>query len=156
MVEYIKIEYAGAEIEIPKFLLRYWPHNLPLAKWPSFCGAGQGLGDTIVPDELCGVRIAAACFIHDIDWAISDSTDTWFLKSNARFFFNLRSLLIANSRKSRWRIEWQSLMYLLGVTVFGHKCFERGGEPGVLVSNPEDNPVVQDRILRLNSAIRQL
>lgn len=154
-MDFIKITYFGAELEIPKFLLKHWPSekDLSLDQWPTFCGAGEGFGDLVVPDVRCGVNVSCVCFVHDIGWAIADRDNTGFLKSNSRFFFNLRSLLLANSSKSRWKIEWTAFYYLLGVTTIGSKCFKSESDNATYI-DPEDNPVVQDRLLRLKKALR--
>lgn len=58
MIETTVITYGGAQIEIPEFLKDYWPLDQPLEEWPSFCGAGEGLGDKIVPEHICGVCVS--------------------------------------------------------------------------------------------------
>jgi len=48
-MNFVKISYWGADLTIPDFLEPLWPHDLPPEAWPTFCGAGQGWGDAIVP-----------------------------------------------------------------------------------------------------------
>ena len=65
--------------------------------YESYCGAGKGLGDTIVPETMYGMRISHICHIHDVSWEVSDGGLSDFAISNAMFLFNL---IIFVTRKS--------------------------------------------------------
>jgi hypothetical protein len=94
------ITYHGADLSVPEFLVSLWPHDLPLKKFPSFCGAGDGIRDIIVPEKVRGAILSPACFIHDIDWALAPSRSVYhFIMSNVHFLFNNRALVEAQLRK---------------------------------------------------------
>lgn len=59
-MKYEQVEYYGAKLTMPSFLVALFPVDLPAKKWPTFCGAGGGFGDRVVPDRIHGVRLAPA------------------------------------------------------------------------------------------------
>ena len=153
MIRTTTIRYAGANIEIPSFLVPLWPRGLPLESWPTFCGAGSGLGDRIVPDCINSVRIACCCFIHDIDWCMSDNSFTDFMQANLRLYLNLRNVVIANDKPGWFRkmaAERKCFVYFFCVCTFGHKLFTV--DPKYLTSyeDPTENPVVKEKLHRLS------
>ncbi|PID76818.1 MAG: hypothetical protein CSB24_04630 [Deltaproteobacteria bacterium] len=95
----IKVE--GIELIVPDFLVDLWPHHLRLDDFPSFCGAGSGLGDAIVPEKCWGLVLSPACFIHDISWLVCEASWAGFHQSNSMFVHNMLAL---NSR-SRWLLK---------------------------------------------------
>lgn len=142
------IIYAGAILEVPDFLVDLWPHELPLSDWPTYCGAGDGLGDRIVPDSIWGARVCPACFIHDIDWAIADGSYRAFQAANNRFKRNLVALTDAQlysqvriAAKIRCNTYW-----LVVSSPVGWRNYEPSG------SDPYTNPVVKDKLFRLARA----
>lgn len=149
MTRHVKIRYAGATLTIPEWLAPLWPYDLPLNRWPSFCGAGDGVGDAIVPESIRGVRVSPACFIHDVDWATSPDTISEFLASNFRLARNIRALILASSLpwwKKELAVVRAYTLWLGGVTTIGALCFDPLGESFV---DPLDNPVVQEKLHRL-------
>ena len=152
MIETTYIKYANTEIEVPRFLSTRWPFNLPLSDWPSFCGAGDGLGDRIVPDTINGNRVACCCFEHDISWILADATFAAFMKSNLRLYLNLRAVVIANDRPGWWRHmvgERKCFAYFLAVCTFGRKCFKSSPYDCDVYENPLDNPAIKDKLKKL-------
>jgi hypothetical protein len=95
-METTTVNYAGAELDVPLFIANDWPFDLPLTAWPSFCGAGKGFGDWVVPDVVCGVLSSCVCYEHDCSWAVAPVNFPGFLAANVRFYKNLRSLVLAN------------------------------------------------------------
>lgn len=121
----VKIEYGGAVLEIPDFLAPIWPHDIPLDAWPTFCGAGQGLGDMLVKDRRCGVWTAPVCFIHDVEWTVGEASWLFAVESNLRLYRNIRALMLANYDQRRYstaRVEREAVKVLFGVTygIFRH------------------------------------
>lgn len=153
MTRHVKTYYRGALLIIPEWLVPLWPYDLPLNRWPSYCGAGDGAGDWIVPESIRGVRVSPACFIHDVDWATSPDTISEFLAANFLFFLNCRSLINACSSISwfakKHAIIRAATLWLGGVTTIGALCFDPLGESFV---NPLDNPVVKEKLHRLAMA----
>jgi len=76
------------------------PHEL-LADFDNCCGAGEGLGEKLVPDKIMGVKISAACNIHDDCFEMGDATWADFHQSNSMFIRNIINILRV---KSKWRI----------------------------------------------------
>lgn len=60
---------------------------------PSSCGAGDGLGEKLVPDTMWGLRVSPACWIHDLDWNIAPPTWEAFHVANSRFIHNLITIV---------------------------------------------------------------
>jgi len=105
------IKYAGADLSVPEFLVDLWPYDMPLNKFPTFCGAGDGLGDSIVPDKVRGVILTPACFVHDIDWALSSSRSVYhFVMSNVYFLFNNRAM--AHAQLKEGTTKYKIVMHL--------------------------------------------
>lgn len=69
-------------------------------KFDSFCGAGTGIGDAIVPETIWGVKVSPACFVHDKMWEAADGTWEAFHASNSIFLTNLISLIEVQSKSS--------------------------------------------------------
>ena len=143
-----KIEYYGATIEVVDFLPPLLPQDLPLSLWPTFCGAGEGIGDLLVPDKIGGVIVSAECLDHDISWAISPNTYAAFQAANNRFFKNIISRIFAElNGKELAKALGRCIAYWFVVSsLIGWRNFEPCGE------NPWTNPVVRDRLNRLARA----
>jgi hypothetical protein len=142
----MKIQYCGAQLEVPEYIAERWPYHYSLDDWPTFCGAGGGIGDAVIPDERCGVRIACVCFIHDIDWAIAEDTLVAAMRGNNRLRRNMRSIILANYDKekySRFRVEYECFKYYIGTTLGFALHFSPTG------SDPSTNPEVAEKLERL-------
>jgi len=147
------IEYHGARLEIPLVLRDIWPHELPLSEWPTFCGAGEGIGDVAVPDEwyLGFIHISPACFIHDICWALTDNSDESFDWANDLFRRNLKALIDAQLWWPFNRIAYGRCDgYYLAVQTFGKLCFEHEYIPG---QHHIENITVKSRLAKLDDAV---
>lgn len=59
----------------------------------TYCGAGKGIGDLIVPDDIYGIVISPACYIHDKMWLLSPPTTFAFNFSNHVFHKNIISII---------------------------------------------------------------
>jgi hypothetical protein len=152
MIKTAIIEYAGAKLEVPEFLVDIWPKDFQLKKWPTFCGAGDGLGDKIVPDHICGVRASCCCFEHDISWPLSANTFFAFMRCNMRFYRNLRALVLANYDKkkhSRFTVERRCFYFFAAVCTAGWKFFKVSPDDRVVTVDPFSHPVVKARLHRL-------
>jgi len=149
------IPYAGCNIEVPELLALndYWPYGLPLEDWPTFCGAGEGIGDRIIPDTICGVRVACCCFEHDISWCIADGSFVDFMKSNLRLYCNLRAIVLP--RIPYWQklaAEAKCFFYFAAVCTVGHKIFKKQFSTTKQYLDPFDNPGVKEKLHRLAMA----
>lgn len=94
--------FDGVPLRVPiiNSNLVEFPH--PTFKgFPTYCGAGSGFGDWIVPDRAMGLSLSPACFIHDLCWGLAT---TWgeFHQSNMIFLENMRSII---SHRSHDRFE---------------------------------------------------
>lgn len=147
---FIKVE--GITLWVPSFLVDLWPREVPLAGFPSYCGAGSGIGDKIVPEYIWGLKVSAACFIHDILWAICPNTWAWFILSNLMFLFNLLSIIKFKSHSFVGRIVRYSraVWYFIAVSTIGKKCFKKDAEDKVIVDDPTDHPSVIAKFNRID------
>jgi len=57
--------------------------------YPSFCGAGSGIGDKVVPEKIGGMPCSHICHVHDEWWEMCDPTWLAFLRGNMAFGYNL-------------------------------------------------------------------
>jgi hypothetical protein len=94
-------------------------------EFTSYCGAGQGLGDIIVPERIFGLKISPACYIHDVSWEIADASWTEFHQTNSIFLNNI--LEIIRYKSSSWILEhirnYRAITYYNAVNTIGTKLF---------------------------------
>ena len=101
---------------------KYWKDIPQEERDKGRCGAGEGLGEKIVPDYILGVFIRPACQVHDKDWSpewnpdiqealkITDQGERDFRlmeifhKSNQWFKENI--LIIINNESANWFMIW--------------------------------------------------
>lgn len=144
----ITIEYGGTFLDLPDFLVNIWPFDLPLDGWPTFCGAGEGFGDWIVPDEIYDVPIRHICFLHDIAWAITEPNFGAAMQANWDMYQRVRRTVLANyddKRYSEKRVEVRCLAYLLGTIVGVRRNFKPDGT----YQDPFASPTVRARLRKL-------
>ncbi len=150
MSEYVRIEYHGAELEVHDWLVPLLPteEDLPLHRWPTFCGAGDGLGNWMVPDFIKGVNNAPPCLIHDIDFGLGKKDFILFLQANVRFVSNSRNLTLGNLHpdRSSWYAKLRCNIYGFAVATLGWWAYEPIDLPW------DKNPIVQDKLRRLARA----
>ena len=94
--------------------------------YPSFCGAGKGIGDKIVPEFIGGMRCAHICHGHDNSWDAAEFTFFDFLLSNVMFAYNLLVYLATGKGGVIKRI-WRAIKgsaYVLAVSTIGWKIFK--------------------------------
>lgn len=147
MNTYATIDYLGATLEVPDWLVPLWPHDLPVTAWPSFCGAGCGIGDMLVSESLYGAIISPACLVHDIDFACNTRTRAAFQAANNRFARNIESLVSAQLTGARkYFATAGAVRYWFFVTMFGWKHFDPES------NNPWSNKTVREKLNRLAKA----
>lgn len=78
----------------------------------SYCGAGKGIGDFIIPEKVLGLSISVSCFYHDISWDFSEPTWEAFHASNSKFLSNTNSIIRVKSNN----ITLEHLRYYRAVT----------------------------------------
>jgi len=85
---------APPGIHIPSFDYGYWRPKYS----GSYCGAGQGFGDKIVPETAWGLYLTLACYVHDYMWDASTYSRHDFEQSNIVFFQNNVTIITKVSR----------------------------------------------------------
>ena len=141
--------WHGVKYAMPDWLPPLLPdeEELPLAAMPTFCGAGDGFGDWIVKDRICGIWVKIPCLIHDVGWATSKEEGEYFVRENWRFRYNLHSAVVPTVpwyRKPRALLT--VYLYWLAVATIGQNHFAPCGEDWA------DNPVVREKLQRLSRA----
>ena len=148
MTGYTFIECHRAQLEVHIWLVGLWPQHLPLRDWPTYCGAGNGIGDWLIPDDFGPAHISPACFIHDLDYALLPREWWPFQQANNRLYSNIVELCkvqcVTNEELAKGKRN--AMRYWIAVSVFGWRHFTPG-DP-----NPWKNPTVRDRLNRLAKA----
>lgn len=99
--------------------------KLSFEGYPSRCGAGQGLGDLIVPEKIWGLSITPSCHIHDTMWDIAEPTWADFHSSNSIFLHNILSIIQYRSSSSileHFR-NYRAMSYYNAVDTVGANIF---------------------------------
>lgn len=103
-METARIIYDGCRLDVP-IMPDGKPLHLPydgFASWHgTYCGPGE-FGDMIVPDNLFGVPINVACFIHDHSNALAETTEEDH-DSNVMFRENMFAILRHLEPKPEWK-----------------------------------------------------
>lgn len=89
----------GVPLFMPDIVDKNFP-TLPVDEFPHFCGAGEGIGEKIVPDHILWLYVAVACWIHDVMFCLlSPSKENWFI-SNGTLILNIFMLIIVKGSKA--------------------------------------------------------
>jgi len=120
-------EFIGPKQQIIKIVA---PENIEFPSmfindYGSYCGAGKGFGDIMVPEKIWGLPITIACYVHDIMWEMADGTWEAFHSSNAIFIRNILSCIRALSTSGclkRLR-NYRAVTYYNAVDKFGPNIF---------------------------------
>ena len=146
MKSLVTISYQGVALQVPAWLAGVWRYDLPLNDFPSFCGAGKGLGDWLVPEKNHGAILSPACFVHDIMWSTSYDTYLHFQKANNTFLKNLKSCVYSQLKDPKIAYL-RCYGYWLAVSTIGIIHFDP------LVINPWSNRDVQEKLRRVRDAV---
>jgi hypothetical protein len=117
------IKFNGIQYQTPEgfeFL------DKSLDEYPSFCGAGHGIGDKIVPEKIGGMPCSHICHIHDESWEECEPTKVAFVKSNLMFGYNLGVYL--STGKGLLATIWRLIKgagYVVAVSTIGWKIFKK-------------------------------
>lgn len=118
------LEFHGVDYHVPdpfEFLVK------ELVDYPSFCGAGSGIGDRIVPEKIGGMPCSHICHVHDEWWEYCDSTWIAFIRGNMAFGYNLAVYLATGGggfRERVWRLV-KGVAYVGAVSTVGWKIFKK-------------------------------
>lgn len=132
-METVAVIYDGVTLIVP--IINESPMHIPhdgFDDFDTYCGAGKGWGDKIVPDDIYGIIISPACFIHDVMWR--ESSPSWrdFHHSNSVFFHNILSIIehfappIKDEKEVRHERYYRAVTYYMavdssvGVSIFWH------------------------------------
>jgi len=106
--------------------------SIHIEDYGPYCGAGKGIGNTVVPESIWGLRISVACFIHDTMWDKAERTWADFHQSNSVFLKNILTIIIVCSRNGfmkRLRL-YPAVTYYNAVDSLGQVFWrDVGGEP---------------------------
>ena len=118
-----KLIYYGVAYLVPE---EFEFIDREICNYPSFCGAGKGIGDKIVPEFIGGLRISHICHGHDESFDAANYTFVDFIISNMMFAYNLLVYLSSKSgtRFSRYWRGIKGSIYVLAVCTIGWKVFK--------------------------------
>lgn len=100
-MEYSTALFDGIHLTVPVI------EGVPFYDWAGtttedygcFCGAGEGLGEKIIPESLLFLKISVACHIHDLCWELAEPTQQALDRANKVFLDNLQAI---NKARSGW------------------------------------------------------
>ena len=103
----------------------YLPPCAKLDKFPSCCGAGDGFAEKAVPETIYGLKVSAACHIHDNSWEVAEATWDDFHQTNSMFLRNLLSIIRHKSANGIMRSmrNYRSMTFFTAVDEVGAKGF---------------------------------
>lgn len=88
----------GVPLFMPGIVDKNFP-VLPMADFPRFCGAGEGIAERLVPDHILWLYISIACWIHDIMFCLlSPSKENWYI-ANGILLLNIFMIIIVKGSK---------------------------------------------------------
>lgn len=98
-----------------------------ISKYPTFCGAGKGAGDWLVPEGMWRLKVSPACHIHDDMWDKASGIFFDFIISNIIFLFNICMIIIVMSTKRYMGVLrcGRAFTYFFAVSTFGWKIFKK-------------------------------
>ncbi|SHH33037.1 hypothetical protein [Desulfofustis glycolicus] len=144
------LNVEGIELVMPVFLVQWWPHQLPLDRFPSFCGAGGGLGDALVPENCYGLPLSPACFVHDISWRVVEATWAGFHQGNSMFLHNNLAIINARSRFPLKQLRaYRAVTYFNAVDTIGAKYFWDDKWQFGTYEDPLEDPIVLEKLARV-------
>lgn len=120
----VEIVFDGCKLLVP--LVEGEPLQMPHDSFDDFrgyCGAGQGIGDALVPETFWGLRMSVGCFIHDCCWAISEASWKDFHHSNSVFLHNLNSIVETQSKWLKHLRLYRCVTYYNAVDTIGAAIF---------------------------------
>jgi len=93
--------------------------------YESFCGAGKGIGDRAVPENIGGKKCSHICHIHDFCWFIAMNSVLDFMISNAVFMYNFTVYLFhkVGFFTGAWMVA-KVLLYVGSVSTVGYRIFK--------------------------------
>jgi len=123
----------------PEKIAEQFPKSYTYDSFPdSYCGAGNGLGEKLVPDYIFGflrplryfgldysIKVSPACYIHDKEWWDAEPTAFDFDSSNNRLHTNMESIIEAKARNAfmKARALYRPVTYLNAVNIHGKRIF---------------------------------
>lgn len=105
----------------------------------SYCGAGNGFGEKLIPDYVYGytrilpgfldisIKLSPACKIHDDDYELAPPTWEAFHEANSRLYANTKSIIVKKTNPGlikRNALRYPAI-YSQAVDAFGRGIFWR-------------------------------
>lgn len=125
------VQFDGVPLIVPMMELNDGskvPLDFPydtFKEFTSFCGAGRGIGDLVVPESIFWLKVSPVCYIHDIMWQMAQPTWTEFHQSNSTMMHNL--LTVIEKRSSNKWLEhlrnYRAITFYNAVDVLGEPIF---------------------------------
>lgn len=145
-----------------KYTYKTFPDN--------YCGAGNGLGERLVPDYIfgstrvfawCGldisIKISMACFLHDKEFEYAGPSVTEFVQSNDLLHKNIESIIKVKARNDYVlaRAMYRPVTYMNAVSILGRYVFwSLKAAQGYKIPNMADRYVTNDFVERASIRIR--
>jgi len=71
-----------------------------LEDFESYCGAGDGIGDWLIPETMFWLKVSASCWVHDKMWSTANGSWEDFHYANSVFIHNLISIISYQSKST--------------------------------------------------------
>lgn len=131
----MEVLYGGAKLDIHPVLAKVWPYEKWPTKWPTFCGAGNGLGDRMIPDNPRGIDCSCLCADHDLRWTLANNKKE-AREANKILQNNLYAFIVKQREKFQYymtptgiyfdnmKTKIRCYQWYLGVQFGSVSCFE--------------------------------
>lgn len=131
--------WEGMGLQVTEQIVPLFPF-CSYADFPDcYCGAGDGLGQALVPDYVywytrflpgfldISIKLSPACWLHDKDWEFAAPTWDAFHGSNSRLYANTKTIIDKQARSElirRHAMQYPAI-YSQAVDTIGRARFWR-------------------------------
>lgn len=97
----MEVIYGGAKLDIHPVLAKVWPYEKWPEQWATFCGAGNGFGDWLIPENPRGIDCSCCCADHDIRWIFAKNRKEAYA-ANKILRKNLEAFILKRREKHQY------------------------------------------------------
>lgn len=99
MIRFVETEFNSVLLYVPVVNGKPWADwaGNTIQDYPSYCGAGEGIGNLIIPDRIWFLPVSVACHIHDVSWELAEPTEQDRKSADTVFLANMLRVIEAES-----------------------------------------------------------